>query len=241
MKALPGLPINVVVDVDVVGTTVVGGSVVGTPVVGTPVVGTPVVGTAVLVVGTGVVVGGAAVVLVLVVAVVGGDVVELPPHTKPPPGEPSHASQQLVVDPTHVTPLCASHSVALGSISHSAAPPLPCCRQHVTASGRPHVDCAAQDTTSLWHSLGSEPAVALAFATPTAHRTKSPWVLAVAQPHSSSAAARAAATAASSSHVFAAAVPGKLATNPNATTPNTNDLMSFLPSSACVILQALPF
>ena len=157
MKALPGLPINVVVDVDVVGTTVVGGSVVGTPVVGTPVVGTPVVGTAVLVVGTGVVVGGAAVVLELVVAVVGGDVVELPPHTNPPPGEPSHASQQLVVDPTHETPLSASHSAALGSISHSAVPPAIWTRQHVTASGRPHVDRAAQDTTSLWHSFGSEP------------------------------------------------------------------------------------
>lgn len=204
----------------VVGGVVVGGTlVVGGVVVGGVVVGTPVLGGDVLVVGTGVVVGGAAVVVVL------------PPHTNEPSAEPepSQASQQLVDEPTQVTPLRASHSSALGAISHwtdSAPPPT---EQHVTAPGRPQVERAEQLTTSLWQWRGNRPSEARVFATATAQLTNCPWLEAESQPHCSSAAARAAATAASSSQFFAAAVPAQLATIPNAATPSTNDLMSALP------------
>jgi hypothetical protein len=145
-KALPGLPISVVVVVVGATVLVVGASVlvVGTSVL---VVGTAVlvVGTAVLVVGTPVV-GGTPVVLELVVD---GAVVVLPPHTNPPPGDPSQASQQLVVDPTHETPSFASHSAALDSISQLAVAAAPLTVQHVTASGRPQTERAAHPTTSL--------------------------------------------------------------------------------------------
>jgi hypothetical protein len=125
-KAPLGLPTSVVVVVElvllVVGSSVVvvGASVVLVLVVGSAVVvvgaAVVVVGAAVVVVGAPVVVVGAAVVVVdgLVVGVGADVVVVVPPHTKPPPGDPSQASQQLAAEPTQVTPGSASHSAALG-------------------------------------------------------------------------------------------------------------------------------
>ena len=103
-----------------------------------------------MVVGVGAVVGGAPVVVgALVVGVT--VVVDVPP-----PQAFVHASQQLVVAPTHAAPPFGGwHLSALLFTEHRTLPRRST-RQHVTASGLPpHVDLAAQRVTSPLHSGGS--------------------------------------------------------------------------------------
>jgi len=98
-------------------------------------------GCVVVVVGGAVVVGAAVVVGVAVVVVV------------PPPHAFVHASQQLVVAPTHAAPPFGGwHLSALFFTEHRTLPRRST-RQHVTASGLPHVDLAAQRMTSPLHVL----------------------------------------------------------------------------------------
>ncbi len=120
-----------------------------------------VVGAAV-VVGAPVVVGAAVVVGVAVVVVV------------PPPHAFVHASQQLVVAPTHAAPPFGGwHLSALFLIEHRTLPRRST-RQQVTASGFPHDDLAAQRVTSPLHSVGSVPAAARVFTTSPTHFTYCP-------------------------------------------------------------------
>ncbi len=156
MKAPLGLPCVVVVVDEVV--VVVGAAVV---VVGAAVV---VVGAAVVVVGAAVVVVGAAVVVVGAAVVV-----VVPSQTNGPPAP--QESQQLAAVPTHAwPPLGALHFSALDLVEHFTLPRRSM-RQQVTAPGLPHVDLAAQRTTSPLHWRGRSPESASAFATPATHLT----------------------------------------------------------------------
>jgi hypothetical protein len=182
---------------------VVGGAVV----VGAAVVGAPVVG------GAPVVVGAAVVGVTVVVDVL-------------PPQAFVHASQQLVDAPTHAAPPFGGwHLSALFLVEHFTLPRRST-RQHVTASGLPHVDLAAQRTTSPLHSVGSEPFPARVFATSPTHLTYCPWFDAVAQSHCAAAALRAAATAASLSHRLADAIPGTAASTATASMPFKNNFIA---------------
>jgi hypothetical protein len=180
-----------------------------------------VVGAAVVVVGAAVVVVGAAVVVVGgALVVVGGALVVVLPQTNAPADEPApQESQQLVAVPAHAwPPFGGLHMLALDLIEHFTLPRRSM-RQQVTAPALPHVDCAAQLTTSPVHSFGRSPEPARSFATWATQLTYFPWLVAVTQPHSASAAARAAATAASSLHFFADAMPVLASTRPRAKTP----------------------
>jgi len=142
-----------------------------------------------------------------------------------PPQAFVHASQQLVVAPTHAAPPFGGwHLSALFFTEHRTLPRRST-RQHVTASGLPHVDLAAQRVISPLHSVGSWPFDARVFATSPTHFTYCPWFSNVAQSHCMAASARASATAAVSSHRFADAIPGTAASTATASMPFTNDLI----------------
>jgi hypothetical protein len=174
-----------------------------------------------VVVGAAVVVG-APVVVGAAVLVVGVTVVVV----LPPLQAFVHASQQLVVAPRHAAPpFGGRHLSALLLVEHRTLPRRST-RQQVTASGLPHVDFAAQRTTSPLHSVGSWPFDARVFARSPTHFTYCPWLSAVAQLHCAAAAVRAAATAAVSSHRFADAIPGMVANKATASMPFTNDLIA---------------
>jgi hypothetical protein len=120
-----------------------------------------------VVVGAAVVVVGAAVVVVGAAGVVVGTPVVLVvvSQTNAPPGDDSHASQQLVAVPTHAWPSFGGlHLSALFLIEHFTLP-LRSMRQQVTEPGLPHVDFAAQRVTSPLHSFGSAPLFARSLAT----------------------------------------------------------------------------
>ena len=127
-----------------------------------------VVEAAVVLVGAVVVVVGAAVVVVgAAVVVVGAAVVVVVPwQTKAPPAEPApHESQQLAAVPAQACPpLGALHWLAFDLIEHFTLPRLST-RQQVMAPGLPHVEFAAQWTTSPVHWLGRSPEAASSFAT----------------------------------------------------------------------------
>jgi hypothetical protein len=163
----------------------------------------------------GIVVVGAAVLVVGVTVVV-----------VPPLQEFVHASQQLVVAPRHAAPpFGGRHLSALLLVEHRTFPRRST-RQHVTDSGLPHVDFAAQRATSPLHSVGSWPFDARVFATSPTHFTYCPWFGAVAQSHCAAAAARVAATASVSVQGLADAIPGTAANTAAASMPFTNDLMA---------------
>jgi hypothetical protein len=107
----------------------------------------------------------AAVVLVvpgLVVLVVGGAVVVDVPG-QPPPAE--HASQQLEAAPTQALPPFGGRQRSALRLMLQRVLPAASVRQQVTKPSRPHVECAAQLTTSPLHSARSAPSWTASLAT----------------------------------------------------------------------------
>jgi len=105
-----------------------------------------------------------------------------------------HASQQLACAPTQRPPVQREASRLIPQRTR----PEVATRQQVTAPGRPQVDCAAQRRSGFTHSGRSMLLAACARITPSAQRTYSLWLVAVAQEHVASTSARAAAMAAAS-------------------------------------------
>jgi hypothetical protein len=101
-------------------------------------------------------------------------------------GQPAaavHASQQLGALLTHASPLRGARHESASRLVLQSVRPLAVVRQHVTKPSRPHVDRAAQRTTSPWHSCRRSPLATASFATPATQLTYCPWLSALAQGH----------------------------------------------------------
>jgi hypothetical protein len=121
---------------------------------------------------------------IVVVVVVGGGVQPAGPH----------ASQQLACAPTQRGALQRDGSRLMAQRTR----PESATRQHVTAPGRPHVDCDAHRLTVFTHSAGNVLSPMCVRITSNAQRVWSLWLAAVSHGQLASMSARVVATAAAS-------------------------------------------